>query len=485
MHAYASEWSRLRSETCFELHRDGSEHSDEALAITACLDERRASFAALSDAWADADAQTVTRALTAAASLPPVSWCTSKQHRGLHVRPPADIRDDVMTRRAELARAAALRLAGKFEAGRELVGSVRAHAKTLAWRALEAEAELAAGHLEDELGDYEAAQASLQRAYLAAIASGHDLLALEAVTSLTLVVGDKLARLDDGLGWGQLGSMFIERLSLTDSIQEVELLYALGLIQDRMGNYPEALRSLEHALKLATALLGPEHPGVARQLNGLGGVYWSQRDWARALDTQVRALEIVEAAFGAEHPEVARSLTNKGLVLGRLGEHAQALLVQRRALQIREAALGPEHPDVATTLNAIGTSLALSGEHTLALESHRRALRIYEAELGRNHVTVATTLDKLAAVQLERGDPLAALSAGERALPILERQLGATHHQLAVTLATLGRAYAQLGRRDAARGALERAIQIRLIAPVPDSEQLGALRAELAAIAGP
>jgi tetratricopeptide (TPR) repeat protein len=88
-------------------------------------------------------------------------------------------------------------------------------------------------------------------------------------------------------------------------------------------------------------------------------------------------------------------------------------------------------------------------------------------------------------VQLERGDPLAALSAGERALPILERQLGATHHQLAVTLATLGRAYAQLGRRDAARGALERAIQIRLIAPVPDSEQLGALRAELAAIAGP
>jgi serine/threonine protein kinase/tetratricopeptide (TPR) repeat protein len=484
MNAYASEWSRLRSQTCFEARSNGLEHSEEALAIAACLDERRASFAALADAWADADALTVTRALTAAASLPPAAWCTNARQRGLRVRPPKDIQDDVLARRAELARVAALRLAGKFEAGRELAGSVRAHAQTLAWRPLEAEAELAVGRLQDELGDYEAAQVSLQRAYLAAIAGGNDLLALEAVTTLTLVVGDKLAQLDAGLRWGQLGSMFIERLGLEDSLQEVELLYALGLIGDRMGNYPEALRSLERALGLATAQLGPQHPEVARQLNGLGGVYWSQHDWERALATQVRALEIVEAAFGSEHPEFARSLTNKGSVLSRLGQHEQALAAQRRALQIREDALGPEHPDVATTLNAIGSSLALQGEYTLALDAHRRALRMFEAELGPNHVTVAATLDKLAAVQLGRGDPLAALSAGERALPILEAQLGATHHELADTLATLGRAYAQLGRREAARKAIERAIEIRAAAPEPDLAAIAELRNVLS-IQGP
>jgi tetratricopeptide (TPR) repeat protein/predicted Ser/Thr protein kinase len=485
MNAYASDWSRARSQTCFEARSNDLEHSDEARAIATCLDERRASFAALVDAWAEADAQTVTRALTAAASLPPVSWCTSERQRGLRVQPPTDIQDDVTARRAELSRAAALRLAGKFEAGRELAGSVRAHAKTLAWRPLEAEAEFAVGQLEDELGDYEAAQASLHRAYLAAIAGGQDLLALQAVTTLTLVVGDKLAQLDAGLRWGQLGSMFIERLALADSIQEVELLYALGLIQDRLGNYPEALRSLERALELATAQLGPEHPEVARQLNGLGGVYWSQHDWERALATQVRALEIVERAFGTEHPELARSLTNKGLVLGRLGKHQEALEVQRRALQIREAALGPEHPDVAFTLNAIGSSLALSGEHTLALEAHRRALRILEADLGPNHIAVATTLDKLAAVQLERGDPLAALSAGERALPILEQQFGPNHHELAETLVTLGRAHAQLGRLDEAREALGRAIEIRVAAPVPNFEVIAELRTELAALKVP
>jgi serine/threonine protein kinase len=482
MNAYASEWSRLRSQTCLEARNNGLEQSNEALEIAACLDERRASFAALADAWADADAMTVTRALTAAASLPPASWCTNERQRGLRVRPPTDIQDDVIALRAELARAAALRLAGKFEAGRELAGTVRAHAKTLAWRPLEAEAELTVGRLEDDLGDYEAAQASLQRAYLAAIAGGHDLLALEAVTTLTLVVGDKLAQLEAGLRWGQLGSMFIERLALDGSIQEVELLYAIGLIRDRMGNYSEALRSLERALELATAQLGPEHPEVARQLNGLGGVYWSKHDWERALATQVRALEIAQGAFGAEHPEVARSLTNKGSVLGRLGQHEQALEAQRRALQIREAALGAEHPDVAITLNAMGTTLALQGEYTLALESHRRALRIFEAQLGPNHITVATTLDKLAAVQLARGDSLAALSAGERALPILERQLGAKHHDLAVTLTTLGRAHAQLGHRDAARSALGRAIEILEATPETDPAVITELRGERAMI---
>jgi serine/threonine protein kinase/tetratricopeptide (TPR) repeat protein len=482
MNDYASEWSQVRSQSCFEARSNGVEQSEQAQAIAACLDDRRESFAALAAAWAEADAQTVTRSLAAAASLPRASWCTSAHQRGLRVPAPDEIQANVLTLRAELARAEALRLAGRFASGRELAGSVRAHAKTLAWRPLEAEAELAAGHLEDELGDYEAAHASLRRAYLAAIAGGHDLLALEAVTALTLVVGDKLAQLDAGLEWGQLGSMFIERLGLADSIQEVELLYALGLIQDRTGSYPDALRSLERALALAIELLGPDHPDVARMLNGLGGVHWSQGNWEQALATQVRALEIVERAFGHEHPEVARSLTNKGLVLGRLGKHQEALDVQQRALQIREAALGPDHVDVATTLNAIGSSLMLQGEYTPALEIHRRALRIFEAELGPNHVMVATTLDKLAAVQLERRDPIAALSAGERALAILEQQLGPKHHELALTLTTLGHAYAQLGRREAGRHALERAIEIREAALAPDRDALAQLRADLRAL---
>jgi tetratricopeptide (TPR) repeat protein len=478
MDDYARDWSALRSKTCLEARADDREGGEEWLSITACLEERRASFAALTDAWADADAQTVTRALTAAASLPPPSWCTSAW-RTLQVRPPDEIQADVTARRAELDRAAALRLAGKFEAGRELAGSVRAHAKTLGWRPLEAEAELAVGRFEDELGDYEAAHASLHRAYLAAIAGGHDLLALEAVTALTLVVGDKLALLDAGLRWGQLGTMFIERLDLAGSVHEIELLYALGLIQDRMSSYADALRSLERSLALASEQLGPEHPDVARQLNGLGGVHWSQGNWDRALATQVRSLEIVERAFGPEHPEVARALTNQGLVLGRIGKHAEALQLLQRAVQIREAALGSEHPDVATTLSAIGTSLALGGDDNAALEHYRRAMRIFEAELGPNHVTVATTLDKLAAVQLARGNPLAAVSAGERALPILERALGPRHFELASTLATLGRAYAQVGRRNDARNALSRAIELHAAAHEPDPGRIAELRGHL------
>jgi tetratricopeptide (TPR) repeat protein/predicted Ser/Thr protein kinase len=482
MNGYASEWSQVRSQTCFEARSDGREHSDEALAILACLDQRRASFAALVAAWAEPDALTVTRSLAAAASLPPPSWCTNERQRGLRVPPPPAIQTDVLARRAELNRAAALRLAGKFDSGRELAGNVRAHSKAMAWRPIEAEAELAVGRFEDELGDYEAAHASLHRAYLAAIAGGHDLLALEAVTALTLVVGDKLAQLDEGLGWGQLGLMFIERLELADSLQELELLYAIGLIHDRKGNYADALRSLERALSLAREQLGPDHPDVARMLNGLGGVHWSQGDWEQALATQVRALEIVERAFGPEHPEVARSLTNKGLVLGRLGKHEEALLVQQRALTVREAALGGEHPDVATTLNAIGASLTLRGDYNAALDSHRRALRIFEAELGPNHVTVATTLEKLANVQLERRDPLAALSAGERALSILETKLGPTHHELAQTLTTLARAYTQLDRREEARAAFRRAIEIGEAAAVPDRAAIAQLRADLQAL---
>jgi tetratricopeptide repeat protein len=67
---------------------------------------------------------------------------------------------------------------------------------------------------------------------------------------------------------------------------------------------------------------------------------------AEALPLHERALRIHEAVLGPDHPDVATDLNLVGQVLSALGRDAEALPLQQRALRIHEAAssTGQAHP---------------------------------------------------------------------------------------------------------------------------------------------
>lgn len=60
------------------------------------------------------------------------------------------------------------------------------------------------------------------------------------------------------------------------------------------------------------------------------------------------ALKIAEESFSPDSPQVAQNLNNLAAVYDCLGRYTEAELLYKRALAIWEKALGPDHPNVAT-----------------------------------------------------------------------------------------------------------------------------------------
>jgi len=72
-----------------------------------------------------------------------------------------------------------------------------------------------------------------------------------------------------------------------------------------------------------------------------------------------RALAIDEAAYGPDHPGVAIDVNNLGLVLQDIGDLEAAKKMYERALSIFTEYLGEDHPNTVTVqnnLNIIGDS---------------------------------------------------------------------------------------------------------------------------------
>ena len=80
-----------------------------------------------------------------------------------------------------------------------------------------------------------------------------------------------------------------------------------GATASQRGQYEEALRRLELALKEAEAF-GEQDPRYATTLNNLASVYEAQGRYAQAEPLYKRALAIREKALGPDHPDVAQSL---------------------------------------------------------------------------------------------------------------------------------------------------------------------------------
>jgi eukaryotic-like serine/threonine-protein kinase len=516
--AYARDWSRARRDACLETRVEHQRDEPSYALISACLDERRATFEGLLDAWTELDETTLARATSAAAGLSPVSTCTTALWLTQRMQAPTELRAEVEQLRARLGQISALKYVGKYDEGLARLEPIERDAKALGWAPLSAEALVARGHLQYRLGDHELARASVERAYLDAVGAGHDMVALQSASLLTAIVGDELAEPKPGLYWGELALEHVERMGLTDTIHEAGVLGGIssvhtaaggfeqataandralqitkaalgpdhlqvalvlnnaGTTQWEQGNYDEALPLFLASLRIKQAVLGIEHPENGAALNNIGAVHWGRGDFDQALAAFEQALAIRIATFGPVHPDVAGAHNNIGAVLASQRQHEQALVSFRRALDIQMATLGPDHPDVAGALTNIGNILGNQAEAQgnppellqEVLETHRRALVIWEAAYGPTHAKVAMSLNNIGVAQWRRGELDEALATHHRALAIREAALGPDHADVAMSLDNIGTVMSTRGDTRAALEMYRRALAIREAALGPD-----------------
>jgi tetratricopeptide (TPR) repeat protein len=480
---YASEWSAARIETC-EAARVHGTWPEEALERAQwCLDERRARLEAQVAALAEGGESALLKAVGAAAQLPAIVPCRDRAMLERLPPPPTEAREQIDEVRATLSQAAAQEHAGLYDPGLALAERALARARELGWPPLIAAAHSQRGSLLGSAGRYADAELALADAYFEARKAGALDVAADASRALVSLVGNKLARPDDGLHWSRLAELALLDLGRHDPLRESELLLGVADIQSFQGDHAAAEATLERVLELKVEALGPDHPRLDTALNSAAIAHANAGRRKEAKEMFERVVAMRTRRFGPTHPLVAAGLNNLAITYRDLGDYAEAKALHEQALAIKEQRLAPGHPDIATSLVNLGLVLHDLGDYAQARTLFERALASVEATQGRDHPNVGQLLLDLALVDQRMNDHAKAREQLERALAIYERAHGPRHPMVAQVLANLGDLLNALGEQTAAREHHRRAIAILEAELGPRHPYLGYPLMGLAAVA--
>jgi tetratricopeptide (TPR) repeat protein len=438
---YARELADARSSVCRQSEIERTLDLATADAAALCLDEHLDGFQTLLEGWQNLGPSDVREALRGASALPPMAMCTDPSHLRHRAAAPDGVtdREQIKALRRRLAASRAAHTTARYDDALSEADAALQGAQTLGWAPLIAEARIVRGGTLEALGRYDEAERELEEAVIVAGGAGQDLLVAKAATALVYVVGEMLARYDDGLRWGRLASMATERLGLEDHVVVATLLNNVGIVQMAKREFDAALASYQESLRLREELLGPDSLETAAALNNVGTAYHARSEYETALTYFERSLEIKEQFLGPDHPEVAGQISNIGNVHAAHGDHVRALEAFRRSLEIRQQALGSEHPSIAPSLGNIARSLELQGNREEARGYYERALKVYEDSLGPRHLDVGRMEHALGTITYDLGQRAESIPHFERALEIREYG-GATVRGLAQTRFSLGQA---------------------------------------------
>jgi serine/threonine protein kinase/tetratricopeptide (TPR) repeat protein len=458
---YAAAWVAMHGDAC-ESTRVRGDQTEATMALRmACLDERKKELAALTQLFADADAETVERALPAVEALPPVSLCADVQALAQVAPPPADptLRARIAAARTQLATARARLGAGKYAAGLALAEEVPAAAALLGYRPLAAEALELVGELRFKAGDYHGADRAWRDAIYAAEEARLDEVKSTAAVRLANVTVD-VHGFAEAHEWLRYAEAAVKRAGAGGETQ-VDLSIATALVWYRQSRFAEAEAAARQAVTLAAEVLPERHLGRAAAYRTLGDVlnYAGRHDEGLQLLEKARA--ILEAELGPDHPDVGTILRKEIDAYSLQHDGARGLELGRRVLALLSKSLPPEHLQIAQTHTSIAESLGLLGRYDEALAEEKLALPTYERLFGAvsENVGVSYTNMGWALMQLGRNDE--ARRDLVHAIAIYEQTLPADSPDLAEPILRLGQLELKQQRHAEAVRQLERALALR------------------------
>ncbi len=447
----ASAWQAARVEACTQAEVERAWDRELYERALACLDERRVELKSLLAELEHPDEKVVQRAVGAVTGTIDASTCRDVDALRRRPVPPVDASATIATIRGELARAAALDAAGRYEAALAVATAAREAAQTLGWAPLTAAAQRREAHELTNRGKLEEAEAAGAAAFFAAGRAGAWDTAAEAAITMIRVVGYKLRRPNEGRQWGRLAELALAHANDPLGLREGRRLVNLVHVEEDVGAFAAAQALAERALALHEAALGADHPTIATDLDNLGGLNALTGQLVEARRMFERSVVITEEALGPEHPDLALTLNNLANVAQQEGQLGESRVLLERALAILERAMGPEHPDVASALTNLANTRMMQGDNAAALALFERALAIRERVLGPAHPDVAIALASLAMVREATGALTESVTLLEQALKILETAVGPDHPDVATTRTNLGNAYIRVGRRAEAQ----------------------------------
>ena len=190
-----------------------------------------------------------------------------------------------------------------------------------------------------------------------------------------------------------------------------ELAY-IGYVQQRQGNFVEALEAYQKSLMWSEAT--DNKTMLVYTFNSMGRVHFVQGNYAQALDYYRKSLTLSEQ-LGATNL-IAGTLNSMSLAYANIGNFGEALNCAQRTLELEESLNNKAGTAVAHM--SLGLVYGHMADNVRALDQFRKSLAVSQ-ELGRQGL-IANALEKIANVYNRQGNYIEALDHAQRALKINE-----------------------------------------------------------------
>jgi len=234
-----------------------------------------------------------------------------------------------------LASVRALSSAGRCDEAKKIGAPVKREAEQLRYRPAEAEISLALGALFDSCLDTGEAIEDLEQAIMAAEASRHDEVAVEASALLASAYGDRLHDLRPARQWIRHAQAILARLP-GRPLLEARVAMSNAVILDAEGRFEEAMQENGRALATYTSVLGPSSLDVA---GALGNVALYLHELGRDTEAAVtihRSITMFIDVAGENTAHLVLDLMNQCEILASLGQYKAADTAITKALEIRK-----------------------------------------------------------------------------------------------------------------------------------------------------
>ena len=320
--------------------------------------------------------------------------------------------------------------------------------------------------LQSEMGDDEAARATVERAFdidRKAFGDGHPAVIVDQL---------KLLRIDGLMGGGETALTAAEPLvgALQDLASQDDPLAAAGLIAAaeawlQAGDVQRAADLAKQAFDLDTRLLGIEHPDTATAEAVLGRCLLGGRsesgDVAAARPRLEHALTVTRRVRGPFHPETLDLVVVAGGAAVRAADRKAAEQFLKTILDCG----APPRNDAAEAqvcglADAVAALQAKAGDSDRARETRASLIKLRQKQFGEGHERVADVIVKLANARQAAGAHADAVPLYERAVVMMQALRGADQPDVAVILTPLAASYRELKANDKAEEALARSLAI-------------------------
>ena len=150
--------------------------------------------------------------------------------------------------------------------------------------------------------------------------------------------------------------------------------------------------------------VGPKHRSTLDTICGLGILYQTQGNLAKAEKMYVRALQGYEAAVGPKHTSTLKAVGYLGILYRAQGNPAKAEEMLMRAREGFEAAVGPKHTWTLNTICSPGLLYRDQGNLEKVKEMLVRALQGYKSAEGNHEARITFLEEQLATLRTTDGE---------------------------------------------------------------------------------